>query len=365
MLGRHSGLSKLMNDISKHTLYEVHCFAHRLQLAVRHSFKKVKGMEENFEKFINNIYSFYNDKSFKRKESLRTTATTLGEQFWELNYIFTIRWLSSELSALNRLHKNYNSLIQNMDIISNSDEFSEDISIKASAYKDILLNPKFHTTLLFVMDILQLFDGVSKSFQDSSSTVIGKEELRVQIITNLEKLKTEDGEKIKNLVKECKCLKLGTWVPCSTSDLDTCGFKLFKQSTTITFTTSQALRQRSNWMKLSDLRIALINALAANINSYFPEGSMSMFDIFLPFKLPTTLAEVNSYCVKLNPIAIRFEANKENVVQQCIRFLTSNINYNYVEYCALKNEKNPAVVWPMMLAAQHAARIFDIKLYKI
>ena len=155
-------------------------------------------------------------------------------------------------------------------------------------------------------------------------------------------------------MKQCKCLKLDIWVPCSTLDLDTCDFRLFKQGSTITFTTSQSLRQRSDWMKLGELRIVLINALAANINSYFPEGSMSMFDVFLPFNLPTTLTEVNSYCAKLNPIALRFEANKENVLQQCIRFLTSNINYNYIEYCALKNEKNPAVMWPMMLATQHA-----------
>jgi hypothetical protein len=258
MLGRHSGLSKLMNGISKHKLYEVHCFAHRLQLAVRHSFKNVRGMEENFEKFINNIYSFYNDKSFKRKESLKTTAEALGEQFWELNYIFTIRWLSSELSALSRLHKNYNSLIHNMDNISKRCEFSEEIAIKASAYKEILLNPKFHTTLLFVIDVLQLLNGVSKSFQDSSSTVIGKEELRAQIMNNLEKLKSENGEKINNLVKQSKCLKLGMWVTCTTSDLDTCNFKLLKQGTTIVFTTPQSLRQRSDWMKLSDLRSNLL-----------------------------------------------------------------------------------------------------------
>src|SRR5437773_11212035 len=96
------------------------------------------------------------------------------------------------------------------------------------------------------------------------------------------------------------------WVTCTTSDLDTCNFKLLKPVITIIFTTPQSLHQRSDWMKLSDLRNNLINALIANLNSYFPEGSMIMFDVFLPTNLPESISEVNNYCTKLNLVIVHF-----------------------------------------------------------
>jgi hypothetical protein len=81
---------------------------------------------------------------------------------------------------------------------------------------------------------------------------------------------------------------------------------------------------------------------------------MIMFDIFLPTNLPETISEVNNYCAKLNPVIVRFEVNQRTVVEQCIQFLSFTIKYNYVEYCALKNEKNSAILWPMILATEQA-----------
>lgn len=91
MLGQKSGVATLLAKIVKNNLYITHCFAHKLQLALTHSFRGQDNLKENFEKFINNICSFYNYNAFKRKESLIHTAEVLGKQFYELNYIYPIR----------------------------------------------------------------------------------------------------------------------------------------------------------------------------------------------------------------------------------------------------------------------------------
>ena len=54
-------------------------------------------LKSKLENFVNGIYSFYYDKSLKRKESLVETAEAFGETFNELHYIHQLGGLVQSL----------------------------------------------------------------------------------------------------------------------------------------------------------------------------------------------------------------------------------------------------------------------------
>src|SRR5258708_6732347 len=89
MQGKKAGPSKLLYDVADNNLYTIHCMAHKIQLVVTHAFQKISGYKNRLENPINGIDSFYNDKSFKRKESFIKIAEEFGNRFYELNCIYS------------------------------------------------------------------------------------------------------------------------------------------------------------------------------------------------------------------------------------------------------------------------------------
>ena len=77
-----------------------------------------------------------------------------------------------------------------------------------------------------------------------------------------------------------------------------------------------------------------------------------MFDILVPSNLPISVSEVKTYCKRMRTLASRFELNFKKVQEQCIQFLSSNIKYNYADYCALKSDNNPMTFWSLIVARE-------------
>ena len=130
------------------------------------------GFKNHLESTINGIYSFYNDKSFKRKESFIKTAEELGNTFYEVNYIYSSRWVASKFNAVNRIRANYRSLVHNMQSIAEDNSYNTEISAKASGFRNTLLHPRFFVMLLFTLDVLQLVQKTSLQCQETSGSVI-------------------------------------------------------------------------------------------------------------------------------------------------------------------------------------------------
>lgn len=102
---------------------------------------------------------------------------SLGEVFYQLSNIHSIRWVASETIALEKILKNYNALVHNMAVISELDnEFGKENAEKALTFQKILLNNGFLTTLVFSIDVLHILQEISLEFQ-KSSFFIGKENL--------------------------------------------------------------------------------------------------------------------------------------------------------------------------------------------
>lgn len=104
MSGQYNGLvAHIRNDAVK-DIFAIHCMAHRLELMINRSLNTHEYFDR-FEKCINNLFKFYNDKALKRKAHLRETASKLNAKMYELIYIFHTRWISSENQAVQNLKK--------------------------------------------------------------------------------------------------------------------------------------------------------------------------------------------------------------------------------------------------------------------
>jgi hypothetical protein len=178
--------------------------------------------------------------------------------------------------------------------------------------------------------------------------------MRLILIEQIEYLKTNNGQNLDSFIKHSKCLVNLVWIQCTTLHLDTHDIQFLKQGTTLTLTHSQQSRSHTEWMKLSNLRIQLLNGLHEQISFYFPEGSISMFDILMPSNLPKEIKGVQAFCIKLQPLAVRFELQYANIKDQRIQILSANLNSNFNEYCAILIDNNPITFWSILLSNEYA-----------
>jgi hAT family C-terminal dimerisation region len=359
MIGSKGGLAKFINDTVQNDVYNTHCAAHKLELAAGHAFEKVDGFKNKFEKFVNSIYSFYYNKSFKRKETLMSTAELLGEAFYSLNYIFTIRWVPSEYQALVRIYNNYKILIVNLEFISDTFDFTKEIRDTAKRMLGTLQHPKFFTTLSFALDVLSILRDISLELQKEASSVIGLEALRVKMVTSIEKLKVENSKHLLHILQNAICQKNNQWLKCSLGDLDTCNYKLNMQNQRFHFKAfpSASLEGRKNrhWLPISKLRNTIVENLVKQINAYFPEGSFNIFDALLPANLPSHLQDIAAYSSQIKLLAKRFHMNPETISLQFSNLIQHMVNDFPEQFCAMKTSdpvkfwvyfmKNPLLNW--------------------
>jgi len=348
MLGKHNGLAQRLSVITKNKLYTLHCLAHKLELTLGKALK-TDNLKEHLEDFVNGIYSFYYDRSFKRKQSLIDTAEALGAQFNELHNIHGIRWISSQFTAFKSLYNLYPFIVQNMQLIMDSNEFTDDVSRKAKSYKSTLLQTHFFTTFTFVMDILKVLLNISKEFQRSDSTLIGKETIRLQLFNALTTLKEQNGPFLKLVQQHALCKKENKWNPCSMLDLDGCDLKFVMREQELMFTIKDSRNSNNiRWKALSNVRIKIIDDLLKELNHYFPEGSFEMFEVLNPSKLPLDVQNIPLYSKGISVLANRFKFNIPQIERQFENLLESIIVQHHEMFCNLKN-KGPEQFWNFFL----------------
>ena len=207
MIGKHNGLAKLLNDAVDKNLYQVHCLGHRLHLAAGHCFKEIETLK-TFEKDVNLIYSFYNNNAVKKKNTLRATASALNQQLYELAYIFDIRWVAAETSALVSLRRNLKTCIVNLQSLQADNSFDLDSRNTASGIETKIRKIRWYSLLLFLIDILKVLASASQHFQRdprSGGLVIGMETFRSELIKSISKLKEENGPEIHSFLLRSRC----------------------------------------------------------------------------------------------------------------------------------------------------------------
>lgn len=273
MRSEGGGLAGLVQAQTQQNVYVIHCMAHRLQLAIGHAMENTF-LETEFEKTINAIYSFYNNKATKRKATLRNTAEALDNTFYELNYIFEVRWVASEHKALDRLMKNYEVILENLAHIeaSPTSEFDSGVKATASGFRKILLHSRFFITLQFMRDVLAVFKSRSQELQKASAVLIGQEAIRERLITSVQAFASGNGANIQDILDKGQCSSDGaTWSKCRQRDLDSNKI-LYPIGQTKQLFEPALGRNPSVYQSLSEFREEFINKIVEQLNKYFPEG---------------------------------------------------------------------------------------------
>lgn len=191
--GQQKGLIAVLKDYFKLNIFAVHCMSHRLHLVTGKALDK-KAFFNEFEKDINSIYSFYNLYAHKHKAHLRRIASEMGEALYTISYIYKVRWISSELTAMIRLQKSWKILaIDLKEISADTKSFNLNTRMKADEILKFLCGKNFMILLHYFMDLMHIFSYYSKIFQTKDGLLIGKEDMRLNILKSLEQIKSKDG----------------------------------------------------------------------------------------------------------------------------------------------------------------------------
>ena len=184
-LGKKTGVVKKLKEQLHEGIIDIHCMAHRLELAYKDTMKDV-GLYKKLEELLTLLYSFYH-KSAKNRSELKTIFERLGTATAIPPRIGGTRWVAFLLNALQVLFKGYKAFLlhmQEVNIKENQSGFCLifyfsfqlqdsrcDRSAKALGICRILKNEPLIQFALFMRDILQLLVKISLMAQKATSTV--------------------------------------------------------------------------------------------------------------------------------------------------------------------------------------------------
>lgn len=349
MLGRKSGLAQRFKTYVNGPLYVIHCMAHRLHLASRKIFEEIE--LKNFENLVNKVYAFYS-RSAKKLSSLRTTAEALEVKFYKLDYIHEIRWISSEYIALQKLYKNWESIIVNMENVqSEASDFDEESKQKARSFLISMKSPRFFTTLIFLLDGLERLHLFSKVLQEKLGVVIGKEVDRSSLLQSIKNLRNNDGTYVTIFLTEARCFKDLSWKKCLKRDLEISDIKVrFKDIVLEAPAISVRGASSYKFLSLEKLKRLFTDIITQELESYFPEGELQMFNALEPNKLPISKSDAIDF-EKLSILQMNnfFKfGESESILQQWAQLLLK-LTDDQKELCDWKSVMDIPKFWQHFL----------------
>ena len=255
-------------------------------MAITHAKKSVPYLAE-FDKIINDIHNFYQQRGHKRIASLRSLAEELDENTQTLNYIYAVRWCSSELLAIKKIHKMCFIIQKNLEDIS-KDFRKFDSKTRETANKLLLIfrNKNFISLFHFMIDLLEDLNRYSQIFQESGGLVIGKRLIVNKMIESIKKLHTSFGSVFNNFLKD---------IVCEDESCTQCNCDLESYESHQVFWRNIELTDDLNVPKLTSFRKELLDQLEKEILKYFPDIDLKNFDIFLPEKFPRNQLQVDLF----------------------------------------------------------------------
>lgn len=327
MLGKHNGLKKLINDWTLNGVYGIHCMAHRLHLAIRAAITTVPYYTD-FEAAINELHNFYNRHGHKRKAHLRELAYVMDVTMKELSYIFEVRWISSEFKALQSINSTWFLVVTDLDSISVDPSFNDLTRSQAKGLSSKLKNKNFLLALQFTCDVLFMLSHWSKRLQQRSGILVGAEKYKNQMLETFEELKNTDGSFL-TFYRQT--------VICSDSLTRKCSPQDYERSISVRWQTVE-LEQGGRVPSLNIYRSLFLTALRDQIEDYFPEGSMTNFDILLPTNLPQKESQIMLYGLgDIQALAGKFGLDPASTVSQWTQALINIAKSD--EFCRFQKEE--------------------------
>ena len=157
-------------------------FLCRLQLVTTHALRdnpELSHPVRMVDSIINTVFNFY-FRSKKKLDHLRETANRLGQENPQFKYVFFVRWLTSQVEAMERICNSYLVLIQDLETQ------QEDTSLIVNKLKDRKFILIFHT----ITDLLDQLQKYTLRFQRSEQVLIDVISFKSEIMGFLDKLES-------------------------------------------------------------------------------------------------------------------------------------------------------------------------------
>lgn len=276
MTGKKNGLVAKIRAFVTNKVYAVHCMAHRLELAIGKAYK-VDDYFGKLDTIINNLYAFYG-RGEKREAHLRKTAESLASKFFRLTYIFEVRWVSSQVSAMKSVHSMWKTVVHDLKQIKDDVDFSGDTRYKAANLLTILRGKHFLVIFHFLLDTLNQFTEYSKRMQVKSSLLADYGDFNEDIKDTFNNLKAQNGVYLATFLKDVGCRNV----------LE------FYERQNIKYKDIELIHEMGV-PKLHTIRDRFLQQIIDQINRYFPDGDVKIFAIFQPKNLPKKLGDVSTY----------------------------------------------------------------------
>ena len=154
MVGCRNGLGVRLKELNN-KMVQVHCVAHRLNLAVSQAGKSIDYMQD-YHMYIQTLYRFFSDSQV-RYDKLRDLQTLLHGEVKQVPEGTSVRWLSVE-SAVKMIYEHYDALVMTL-------EDDKDKTGKAAGLWKFIATSLFLMITALLIDILTCIGILSLTFQ--------------------------------------------------------------------------------------------------------------------------------------------------------------------------------------------------------
>ena len=157
-------ITKLRNDTCSE-MVNIHCTAHRLELAFKDSVKGVK-LYEKADAALLGLYLFYRNSPLNRA-NLKNSFEACGMSMLLPTRVGGTRWVPHTKRALSNVLTGYKCIIQHLERLRNPDggEFHKDAAQKAKYFLGVLCEKSCLQFMFFLWDIVEALCILSETLQ--------------------------------------------------------------------------------------------------------------------------------------------------------------------------------------------------------
>ncbi|XP_045172073.2 zinc finger protein 862-like [Mercenaria mercenaria] len=246
MVGCRNSVGMKLKEYNR-MMTQVHCVAHRLNLAASQAGKGIQYMEE-YRTYIQTLYRFYADSSV-RYDKLKDLQQMLHGKVKQVPEGTSVRWLSLE-AAVKMIYEYFDSIVMSL-------ESDIDLTGKAAGIYRFVGSAMFLLCTALLIDILTVIGILNLTFQKDH---INLSNIRKNVQTTLNSL---EGMNITSETVSKTLDDLG--------GLPVNGEK--SRYKNVDICDNQQIRER-----FSTVREKFINNLKDNINARFPEDHLNILE---------------------------------------------------------------------------------------
>ena len=269
MTGRKTGVGARL-AVKCPGLIQVHCVAHRLNLACLDALKQNSYLQ-HFRAKVNSLFSYFS-KSSARCDRLKLFQEAIGEQQLRLKHAIEIRWLAM-FDAVAAIHKSYGALVATLTEDAHK---APGQSANAKTILAVITDYNFPALIALLSDALKVITDLSKKFQEENIDLSSVAPNVHIAIGKLQGMQQHPGPCLREFIDNVQINE------------NQCTYR----GATLTWSIEQA-------EAFECLKTEYIVGVVAAIRDRFETESSSMLNCFLPIEPAITCSdEQTAYCLE-------------------------------------------------------------------